>query len=71
MAKLAQIREGNLGDVKSLSGGVYEARLFYGPGYRLYFGWHGEALILLLCGGNKSSQQRDIKRAHDLWEQLQ
>jgi putative addiction module killer protein len=54
---------GNLGDYKPVDEGVYELRVNYGPGYRIYFGRRGEEIVLLLLGGDKSSQQRDIKRA--------
>ena len=53
---------GNLGDAKFF-GGIGELRIDYGPGYRLYFVRRGEAVIVLLCGGDKSSQKRDIKLA--------
>lgn len=52
-----------LGDVRSLGGGLSELKVDYGPGYRLYFTIRGQRLLLLLCGGDKSSQQRDIERA--------
>lgn len=57
---------GNLGDVKPVGDGVSEMRMDVGPGYRLYFTRRGEALILLLCGGDKSSQSRDIVLAKKL-----
>jgi len=57
---------GNLGDVKSVGDGVSEMRVDVGPGYRLYFTRRGERLILLLCGGDKSSQSRDIMLAKKL-----
>ncbi len=61
--RLTRAEAGNLGDVKSVGDNVSEMRLFVGKGYRLYFTIRGGELILLLCGGDKSSQQRDIKRA--------
>lgn len=57
---------GNLGDCKSVGDGVSEMRIDYGPGYRLYFAWREDKLILLLVGGDKSTQQKDIARAKRL-----
>ncbi len=58
---------GNLGDHKAVGGGVWEARIPFGPGYRLYFGKAGLELILLLLGGDKSTQSRDIMGARAHW----
>ena len=55
-----------LGDVKSLRGGLWEMRISYGPGYRLYFVRRGREIIILLCGGDKGSQDLDIKRAREI-----
>ena len=63
-----QLSLGNLSEVKSVGGGVLERRLNFGPGYRVYFGRDGEALIILLIGGIKGRQQRDIATAHACWE---
>lgn len=65
--KLDRLELGNTGDCKSLGDGLHELRIHYGPGYRVYFGNTGKHIILLLCGGNKASQQRDIKRARKYW----
>jgi len=61
--RLRQVSLGNLGDTTPVGEGVSEMRIFYGPGYRLYFVQEGARVIVLLCGGDKSSQQRDIGRA--------
>jgi putative addiction module killer protein len=65
---LVQLSLGNWSEVKSVGGGVLERRLDFGPGYRLYFGRDGETLIILLAGGTKSRQQRDIEAARRRWE---
>lgn len=62
VARLARIRAGNLGDAKFFDG-IGELRIDVGPGYRLYFVKHGNTVIVLLCGGDKSSQSRDIAAA--------
>ncbi|MFJ4251267.1 type II toxin-antitoxin system RelE/ParE family toxin [Pseudomonas sp. NPDC089741] len=62
-ARIDRMADGNLGDVKSIGEGIVEARVDYGPGYRVYFMQQGRQLIILLCGGDKSSQPRDIKQA--------
>ncbi|NWA28866.1 type II toxin-antitoxin system RelE/ParE family toxin [Pseudomonas gingeri] len=61
--RIDRMAEGNFGDVKSVGDGLSEARIDYGPGYRLYFTYQGRHLVILLCGGDKSSQRRDIKQA--------
>jgi len=65
--QLDRLELGNTGDCKSLGDGLHELRIHYGPGYRVYFGNTGKHIILLLYGGNKASQQRDIKRARKYW----
>ena len=62
---IERLREG-LGDVASVGGGVSEVRIQYGPGYRLYFTRRGSELIILLCGGDKGSQDRDIAKAREM-----
>jgi putative addiction module killer protein len=67
-ARIARFEAGNIGDTKSVGGGVQEARFHFGPGYRLYFGVDGQSVILLLCGGDKGSQRNDIRRAQRFWK---
>jgi putative addiction module killer protein len=66
-ATVLRFEGANLGDHKAIGGGVWEARLDFGPGYRLYFGKDGDAVILILAGGDKSSQTRDIAAARRYW----
>ncbi len=61
---------GNLGDVKSLGDGLFEARIHYGPGYRLYLMWRGSELVVLLLCGSKSTQVRDIAQAKLMMQTL-
>lgn len=65
--RLRQLESGNLGDAKSVGDGVMELRVHMGAGYRVYCGRHGQHWIVLLCGGEKSTQERDIVRAKDYW----
>jgi len=67
-ARVLRFENGNLGDHKNLGRGVWEARLDFGPGYRLYFGKDGVAVILLLAGGDKVSQSKDIAAAKRYWK---
>lgn len=62
-ARIDRLAVGHLGDVRPVGEGVSEFRIDYGPGYRIYFVRRGEAIYLLLCGGDKSTQERDIKKA--------
>ena len=59
---------GNLGDVEAVGEGVLEMRIDWGPGYRIYFSRNDQVIVLLLCGGDKRTQQRDIKRAKAYFE---
>jgi len=69
LRRLDRAGNGNLGDVAPVGGGVSEMRIFYGPGYRVYFVQRGMELIVLLCGGDKSTQSADIEEAKALaWE---
>jgi putative addiction module killer protein len=62
-ARLARVRQGNLGDAKKLGGGILELRLAFGPGYRNYFAVAGDYSLILLLGGSRVTQHRDIRRA--------
>ncbi|MES2343071.1 MAG: type II toxin-antitoxin system RelE/ParE family toxin [Pseudomonadota bacterium] len=70
-ARLARLELGNFGDAESVGEGVSELRIHYGPGYRAYLVRRGEVLVILLCGGDKSSQDRDIKRAKEMARDLE
>ncbi|HWF62475.1 MAG TPA: type II toxin-antitoxin system RelE/ParE family toxin [Nitrospira sp.] len=67
--RLDRVSLGNLGDCHSVGEGVQELRVDYGPGYRVYFGQEGTTIVLLLCGGDKSTQSRDIKTAQIHWKE--
>nr|WP_041756904.1 type II toxin-antitoxin system RelE/ParE family toxin [Bradyrhizobium sp. ORS 278] len=67
-ARIARAEAGNLGDSKPVGGGVSEMRIDHGPGYRVYFHQKGKILVILLCGGDKSTQRSDIRRAQELAE---
>ena len=69
--RLDRIGLGNLGDFKPVGAGVMELRIVYGHGYRIYFAQSGAKIILLLCGGDKSTQDRDILRAKQYWTDFQ
>jgi putative addiction module killer protein len=66
MARIERLSMGNAGDVSPVGEGVSELRIHFGPGYRVYFKRRGEQLIVLLAGGDKSTQSKDIERALDL-----
>jgi putative addiction module killer protein len=70
LARLARVRQGNLGDCKPVGEGVSELRVDYGPGYRVYFGQKGRTLVVLLCGGDKRTQDRDIRLAKLFWHEF-
>lgn len=68
-AGIDRIESGNFGNCESVGGGVFELCYRFGPGYRVYFGQISNSIVLLLCGGDKSSQVRDIKRAKAYWQE--
>lgn len=70
-ARVERMQAGNRGDWKPVGGGVFELRIDHGPGYRVYCGQDGATLVLLLCGGDKRTQQRDIEVAHGYWQDYQ
>ena len=61
-----RMKNNNMGKFKSVGDGVFEKKIDYGPGYRLYYCWQGKQLVLLLCGGDKSTQQNDINQAIEI-----
>jgi len=65
---LYKLSLGNFSNIKRLPGGILEYKCHFGPGYRIYFGQDGEKLIILLCGGTKKLQSRDIRYAQQLWK---
>jgi putative addiction module killer protein len=69
-ARLTRVRAGNFGDYKSVGGGVFELRIALGPGLRVYYGLQGQRVVILLGGGDKSTQARGIRRAQQLWQQI-
>ena len=66
--RIGRVRLGNFGKCEPVGGGVVELKIDHGPGYRVYFGQVGTKLVILLCGGDKSSQADDIRRAIEYWE---
>ncbi len=69
--RLTRAEAGNLGDVKSVGGAVSEMRVFVGKGYRIYFTLREERLVILLCGGDKSTQAEDIQKAKEILNNLE
>jgi putative addiction module killer protein len=69
--RLARVRLGNTGDAHPVGGGVWELRIDYGPGYRVYYARSGTATLLLLCGGDKTTQTGDIRQAQASWTEYQ
>jgi putative addiction module killer protein len=70
-ARIGRVRLGNFGQARGVGEGVLELKVDYGPGYRVYFGQDGADLVILLCGGDKSTQNADIRQAKTYWAQYQ
>lgn len=71
LVRIGRIESGNFGDAKPVGGGVSELRLQFGPGYRVYYTMQGETVTILLCGGDKSTQDRDIERAKKIAKEIE
>lgn len=67
VARIQRIEQGNFGEYKPLGDDVYELKYRFGPGYRAYYGQKDDAIVLLLCGGDKSTQRKDVKKAKKYW----
>ncbi len=69
LIRITRLEQGNYGDCEPVGEGVSELRMFFGPGYRVYFGEDADNIVVLLCGGDKGSQQQDIKKAQAYWQE--
>jgi len=69
LKRLLRLEQGHYGDSKSVGDGINELRFFFGAGYRVYFAEDGDTIVILLCGGDKSSQRRDIEKAQAYWQE--
>lgn len=69
LARVSRLQQGNYGDCEPVGEGVSELRMFFGSGYRVYFGEHGDDIVILLCGGDKGSQNKDIQQAKVYWKE--
>ena len=67
LRRIDRVEEGNFGDHRFVGEGVWEIRIHYGPGYRVYYGEDGPKVVLLICGGDKGTQKKDIRKAQELW----
>lgn len=70
VSRMVSAQEGNFGDCETVGDGISEMRIFVGPGYRVYYTRRGEVVYLLLCGGDKSSQKRDIRAAKAILNEI-
>lgn len=70
LTRLDRVAQGNIGDYKQLSNDIFELRLFFGSGYRIYYTKRDNKIILLLCGGDKKTQSKDIKKASELLQEF-
>ena len=71
LTRIERVEDGNFGDHRSVGGGISELRIHVGQGYRVYYLIRGRKVVILLCGGDKSSQQRDIRRAQQIAGELE
>lgn len=71
LARIDRFVDGNLGDVKAVGNGIFEMRVHHGPGYRVYFLKRGSITVILLCGGDKSTQSADIAKAKKIARELE
>ncbi len=69
--RILRLERGLFGNCSAVGGGVQELKMDFGPGYRVYFGRQGARIVILLCGGDKSTQRKDIRHAIELWENYQ
>ena len=69
LARVSRLQQGNYGDCEPVGEGISELRLFFGSGYRVYFGEQDNAIVVLLCGGDKGSQSKDIEQAKVFWKE--
>jgi putative addiction module killer protein len=69
LIRISRLQQGNYGDCEPVGEGISELRMFFGPGYRVYFGENGNDIVILLCGGDKGSQDKDIQQAKIYWEE--
>lgn len=67
--RLNRVVQGNFGNSRNLGGRLWELKIDFGPGLRIYFGEDGDTVVVILCGGDKSTQSRDIEKARTLWRE--